>query len=220
MKYSDPPANARRRLLRGALAAPVLATVHPGSAWAQGSLMCIQRPAYDTFPPPIEASAAGEDPRFIRVLLSDLTIEGSADARHFVDGSNVAAAASFWNFPFAAGYVGPKAAGEFQEFDRVANQLIGELSYEPPGSASGTPAPGAASVSSVFGGLVHGRRSAAAAAPGAAAAAASTYAVEGKWAAVMSFNAAGEAVGVGIVPSESYAVTESCWSSLRPGMAG
>jgi hypothetical protein len=219
MKYTTPDSAARRRLIRGALAAPALATIHPGSAWAQGSLLCIQRPAYTTFPVPIEATAGEQAPRYIRVLLSDLTTEGSQESRQFVDGSNVVAAANLWGFVLAANYVGPRTGGEFQEFDRLQNKLIGEVSTTQPGSESGAPAPSVSGgVASVFGGLVHGRRTGAQAT--AAPAAVSTYTAQGKWAAVMSFNEEGEAVGVGLVDTAFYAVTESCWSSLRPGMAG
>jgi hypothetical protein len=53
-----------------------------------------------------------------------------------------------------------------------------------------------------------------------AASTTSSYAFDGAWAAVMSFNEEGLAVGVGLVAGENYAVTESCWSSLTPGAAG
>jgi hypothetical protein len=215
MTNKSTTSNARRRMLRGVVAAPVLATVHPGSAWANGSLLCIVRPGYKEFPGPIRV-ADGEETVYLRVLLGQLEMPGSPTPTFFVDGQNVVAAANHWKFIFAAGYVGPKAAGEYQAFE--GNQLAGPLLTAVPGSAS--PANGARSggMSNVFGGLVYDRRTGPSAA--AAPAAAGVYKSQGDWAAVMSFNEAGEAVGVGIIGGETYAVAQSCWSSLRPTNIG
>ncbi|MEO7244264.1 MAG: hypothetical protein ABIX12_03855 [Rubrivivax sp.] len=209
--------NARRRMLRGVVAAPVLATVHPGSAWANGSLLCIVRPGYKEFPGPIKV-ADGETPVYLRVLLGQLEVPGSSTPTLFVDGGNVVAASQHWGFTFAASYVGPKLAGEYQAFE--GNRLVGSKTNTVPGSASAASgARASGGMSNVFGGLVYDRRTgpSAAAAP---AAAAGVYKSDGEWAAVMSFNEAGEAVGVGIIGGETYAVAESCWSSLRPTNLG
>jgi hypothetical protein len=211
MKSTLQGSPARRRLLRGVLSAPVLATVHPGAAWAQGSLACIVRPPYTELPLAIQAGSA-ESPAYIRVRLGQVT--GSSGAvTSYVDGANVVAAAGLWGFEFASNYVGPRSAGQYQEFDRTANRLVGDMSTVVPGGSGGSTTV-ANPMTSVFGGLVRDSR------PGSSSNQAITanaaYLAEGAWAAVMSFNEAGEAVGVGLIDGATYAVTESCWSSLRP----
>lgn len=84
---------ARRRLVRGMFALPALATVHSGSALANGSsLRCLAKPNYKEGQlPGVLLKGEGEDVAYRRVQLGALIPNGSnaTPSAYYLDGNNV-----------------------------------------------------------------------------------------------------------------------------------
>jgi hypothetical protein len=72
-KGSEQRVSARRRLIRGAFAAPAALTLFSGSAFAQTSMTCVSKQVAD----PVAPSASGSEDEFLRVPLYGLGYGGN-----------------------------------------------------------------------------------------------------------------------------------------------
>lgn len=124
------PATARRRLVRGVFALPALATVHSGSALANGSsLRCLVNPSYTTLPGVLYTARTDPD-QYRRVQLGALIPNGSdkTPSAYYLDGNNVHDAEPGATFI---------AANNWQLYDVTSNQATGVvLTTEPSGNGN------------------------------------------------------------------------------------
>lgn len=144
MKPVPPPtdrsATVRRRLLRGAFAVPVVATVHSGAALASSSsLRCLGN---STTVPSVIPAGQSETTRYLRVQLGYLTKGGGNGLQilgYYVDGNSVLAYANALvpTVGVATSFI--SAANQYWKFDIASNSVTGSrLSATPAGSSSET----------------------------------------------------------------------------------
>lgn len=111
-------ATARRRLLRGAFAIPVVATVHSGAALASSSnLRCLGN---STAVPGVVSTGSTENPIYLRVELGVSTKGGGSglQTKYYVDGSSVVARATQLHVSVSTLFI---STGKFLPFGSGAN---------------------------------------------------------------------------------------------------
>lgn len=125
------PVPARRKLIRGAFALPVVASVHSGSALANSSsLRCLANQQGTTFP-----GVTASPDHYMRVELAALVPNGNGQApTYYVEGSRMQ------NLPFKRSATYTLGSSQWQGFSMMNNTDVGGLVVTSQPSSSGNSA--------------------------------------------------------------------------------